>query len=135
MTIRAVDLPAQPKTWLCGDGIVYHDLSGFTHLSIDMAVFLYQQRAKLVAEQPVAVIMLAEDMLTLDFEVQTYACHPQLQLTTQALAVVGESFMVRHFVDVFISYHVPDYPVRHFTAEAEAKDWLLALEQISDQSL
>jgi hypothetical protein len=125
MSIRDTELGDKPDTWLGDDGIVYHDLSGISHLSATLMKFLLNQRIAITGRKSVPVIMLAENVLTVDFEVQILASNPQVLNVTRAIGIVGNSFMLRHLTSMFLSYHAPVYPVARFDTREEAKDWLL----------
>ena len=127
MTLREVDLPEKPKVWLGEDGIVYNDLSGFRHLTISLAQYLYRERRRLSGKRKTPVLVLAADLLTIDFEVQVFASRPNMAYWTSAMAIVGDSFMLRHFVSMFVSYHDPAFPVELFCAHDEAQFWLQGL--------
>lgn len=125
MTVRGVDLPKKPAVWLGDDGIVYNDLSGFRHLTLDMVRYLHNERLRLTQRSTYPLLLLAADVLTLDFEVQVYASRPDLQHWTSAMAVVGDSFMLRHLVSMYVSYHPPSYPLQLFSELQPAREWLL----------
>ena len=129
MTVRGIDLPPKPDVWL-DDGIVYADLRGSRHLTPEMVRYIYAQRRRLAGRRRLPMLLLAREILTIDFEVQLLASRPDWQYLTTAIAIVGESFMLKHFVTVFTSYHAPDYPVAFFTASTEAVAWLT---EIKDQ--
>ena len=106
------------------DGIAVHDLSGFSHLSLELMHQLYRQRLYLADPIPAYVMLLAKDVLTVDFEVQLHASNPKVQRVTKAIAIVGSSFMLEHLTSMFLSYHAPAYPVKRFDTEADAVCWL-----------
>ena len=124
MTVRGVDLPPKPDVWLGEDKIVYADLRGIRHLSLELVQFVYRERRRLASKEKLPLLLLAKDLLTIDFEVQLFASRPDTQFLTTALAIVGQSFMLKHFVSVFVSYHAPDYPVELFDNQSEACEWL-----------
>lgn len=134
MTVRGIDLPAKPDVWIGDDNIVYADLRGFRHLTLDLVHYIHRQRRRLASQKRMPLLLLAKDILTIDFEVQLYASHPDMQLATQALAIVGDSFMLRHIVSVFVSYHAPDYPVALFSDQNDACEWL-GIEKSNDKQL
>lgn len=127
MTIRGLDSPAKPQTWLGENGIVYHDLNGFSHLTIELVRFMHNSRRRVAGRRRLPVLMLAQDILTVDFEVQLFASHPDLLRSTSALAVVGNSFMLRHLTSMFLSYHAPAYPVQRFDLRDDAESWLAGI--------
>lgn len=129
MSIRDTDQLSKPITRLGDDGIVYHDLTDLSHLSVDLMRFLYGQRLRLTGKARRPVVMLAQHILTVDFEVQLFASHPQILESTDAVAIVGSSFMLRHLTAMFLSYHAPGYPVALFDDIAEAKEWVLRGEK------
>ena len=124
MTIRGVETPDKPLTWRGDNGIVYHDMRGFSHLTLDLVQFIHRAHIRLTGHTAVPVLLLADDLLTLDFEVQVFASHPDVLDSISALAIVGNSFMLRHLVSMFISYHQPGYPVQRFDSRGEAEAWL-----------
>ena len=124
MSIRDTDQLPKPITRLGDDGIVYHDLTDLSHLSVDLMRFLYGQRLRLTGKARRPVVMLAQHILTVDFEVQLFASHPQIIESTEAVAIVGTSFMLRHLTSMFLSYHAPGYPVALFDEVGEAKEWV-----------
>lgn len=115
----------KPTTWIGSDNVVYHDLTGFSRLSLELVKYLYGQRLRLSAKGPHRVIVLAPDILTVEFEVQLFASNPAMLRSVAAMAIVGQAFMVRHLTSMFLSYHAPSYPVCLFDTQAEATDWLL----------
>jgi len=127
MTIRGVNSPAKPQTWLGENGIVYHDLHGFSHLTIDLVRYMHNARGRIAGRRKRPVLILGQDILTVDFEVQLFAFHPDLLRSTSALAVVGNSFMLRHLTSMFLSYHAPVYPVQRFDLRDEAEGWLTGI--------
>lgn len=127
MTIRGVNSPAKPATWLGENGIVYHDLHGFSHLTIDLVRFMHNAHGRIAGQRKRPVLLLGQDILTVDFEVQLFASHPDLLRTTTALAIVGDSFMLRHLTAMFLSYHAPAYPVQRFDQRDEAECWLTGI--------
>jgi len=78
--------------------------------------------------------MLAKDILTMDFEVQVYASHPNVLNAVSAVAIVGDSFMLRHLTSMFLSYHQPGYPLELFSSQDAAEEWLLGSQQINSTS-
>ncbi|MAD45200.1 MAG: hypothetical protein CMI02_15240 [Oceanospirillaceae bacterium] len=129
MTIREVDSPEKPRTWLGSNGIIYHDLKGFSHLTLDLIRYLNTAHLRINDTSPKPVLMLAADVLTMDFEVQVFASHPRVLGAISAIAVVGDSFMLRHLTSMFLSYHKPAYPVMLFPSRADAEAWLLGSAQ------
>lgn len=129
MVIRDTGSGQKPRTWLGEDGIVYHDLSGVSHLSADLMTYLLNQRVAITGRRSTDVIMIAENVLTVDFEVQLLASNPQVLKLTNSIAIVGSSFMLRHLTSMFLSYHAPVYPVARFDSIAEAQAWLLSRER------
>lgn len=129
MVVRDTGSGEKPRTWLGDDGIVYHDLSGISHLSADLMTFLLNQRVAITGRRSTDVIMIAENVLTVDFEVQLLASNPQVLRVTSSIAIVGDSFMLRHLTSMFLSYHAPVYPVARFDSVAEAQSWLLRREK------
>jgi hypothetical protein len=124
MPIRGVDIPHKPAVWRADDGVVFVDLSGFRHLNSDQVRFIHNARLRVSGRQPHPLLVLAGDLLTVDFDVQLFAARPDLQHWTEAMAIVGNSFMLRHLVSMFTSYHPPRYPVRLFDTEGQALQWL-----------
>lgn len=124
MTIRGLNSPHKPRTWLGENGIVYHDLHGFSHLTTNLVRFMHNAHARIAGRQKRPVLLLGQDILTVDFEVQIFASHPDLLRTTSAMAIVGDSFMLRHLTSMFLSYHAPAYPVQRFDRRDEAESWL-----------
>ena len=123
MSIRDTGLGLAPGYEVDGD-IILHDLTGFSHLSLELMHTLYKQRVRQRGKQPCAVVLLVPDVLTVDFEVQIHASNPTVQASTSAFAVVGDSFMLKHLTSMFLSYHAPDYPVRLFSDRGAALAWL-----------
>jgi len=123
MSIRDTGVGNAPVCRIEGN-IVIHDLSGFSHLSLELMHTLYKQRIKLAGQNPRSVIIIADDVLTVDFEVQLHASNPKVQASTSAIAVVGDSFMLKHLTSMFLSYHAPAYPVELFSSLESAKSWL-----------
>lgn len=115
----------KPTTWIESDGVIYHDLAGFSRLSLELVKYLYSQRLRLSAKGPHRVIVLAPDILTVEFEVQLFASNPAMLRSVAAMAIVGQAFMVRHLTSMFLSYHAPSYPVCLFATTNDAKEWLL----------
>lgn len=130
MTIREVDSSAKPRTWLGSNGVIYHDLKGFSHLTLDLIRFIHNAHLRISNNDAKPVLMLAQDVLTMDFDVQVYASNPQVLDSISAVAVVGDSFMLRHLTSMFLSYHKPVYPVALFSSVEEAEDWLLGKQQV-----
>jgi hypothetical protein len=123
MTVRDTGAGAAPEIRVEND-IVVHDLSGISHLSLELMRTLYKQRVHRVGKSPKSVAIIASDVLTVDFEVQIYASNPLVQASTQAVAVIGDSFMLQHLTSMFLSYHAPSYPVRLFGNIGDAMRWL-----------
>lgn len=134
MTLRGVDSPAKPQTWRGENGIVYHDMGGFSHLTLDLVSYMHTGHLRLTGRQAVPVILLAEDLLTVDFEVQIFASHPDVLNSVSTLAIVGSSFMLRHLTAMFLSYHQPVYPVQRFDSRTEAEAWLLGEYRVHGDS-
>lgn len=124
MTVRGIGSSKQPQTYLTEDGVVCHDLTGFSHLTMDLVRQLYRQHIRLRGAQPARIMLLANDVLTVEFQVQLYASHPDLQRSIKALAIVGNAFMAKHLYSMFVSYHPPEYPVKQFDEQAQAEVWL-----------
>ena len=135
MTIRGVDSPAKPSTWLGSNGIVYHDLTGFSHLNLEVVRYIHTAHVRVAGRQARPVLLVGHDILTIDFEVQLFASHPAVLGAVQALAVVGNSFMLRHLIAMFLSYHQPAYPVMRFDDQAEAEAWLLGSQEQDDSQI
>ena len=114
----------RPASWLTEEGILYHDLKGYRHLSIDLMRYLSRQHLTITHGKPARVLVLADDLLTVDFEAQLFASHSRSSLLTQAIAIVSHSFVIRHVVSTFVSYHAPVYPVRVFDSQCQAENWL-----------
>ncbi|MBE0483240.1 MAG: hypothetical protein IBX52_07025 [Bacterioplanes sp.] len=114
----------KPTTWIGSDGVIYHDLTGFSRLSLELVKYLYSQRLRLSAKGPHRVVVLAPDILTVEFEVQLFASNPAMLRSVAAMAIVGQAFMVRHLTSMFLSYHAPGYPVRLFDSIHDATEWL-----------
>lgn len=131
MSVRGVSSSTNPVSSLTETGIVCHDLTGFSHITMDLVRQLYRQRLRLVGSGRRPLLLLAQDILTVEFQVQLYASHPDLQRNVTALAIVGNSFMLRHLTSMFLSYHAPDYPVQLFDTRAEAEAWLTGDAQAS----
>lgn len=127
MSIGGVDLPKKPDISLFGNNIVICDLTGFRHLSVDLVRYIHNERMRQTNRKQHAVLLLVPDLLTLDFEAQIFASRPDLQQWTEAMAVVGDSFMLRHLVSMYASYHAPGYPLELFTKEELALEWLQPL--------
>ncbi len=104
MTVRDTGAGAAPEIRVEND-IVVHDLSGISHLSLELMRTLYKQRVHRVGKSPKSVAIIASDVLTVDFEVQIYASNPLVQASTKAVAVIGDSFMLQHLTSMFLSYH------------------------------
>ncbi len=113
----------RPVSWLTEDGILCHDLTGYRHLSMDLIRYLSRQHVLLTDGRPARVMVLADDLLTVDFEVQLFASRAWVSKLIASLAVVCHSFVIQHLTSMFISYHAPSYPVRVFTCRQEAEDW------------
>ena len=114
----------RPASWLTEEGILYHDLKGYRHLSMDLMRYLSRQHLTITHGKPARVLVLADDLLTVDFEAQLFASHSRSSLLTQAIAIVSHSFVIRHVVSTFVSYHAPVYPVRVFDSQCQAENWL-----------
>lgn len=114
----------RPASWLTEEGILYHDLKGYRHLSMDLMRYLSRQHLTITHGKPARVLVLADDLLTVDFEAQLFASHSRSSLLTQAIAIVSHSFVIRHVVSTFVSYHAPVYPVRVFESQCQAENWL-----------
>ncbi|WP_430461979.1 hypothetical protein ACQUQU_04070 [Thalassolituus sp. LLYu03] len=131
MTIRGVDSSAKPITWLGSNGIVYHDLAGFSHLTLALVSYIHRAHIRVGGREPRPVLLLGQDILTIDFEVQIFASHPDVLHAVGALGIVGNSFMLRHLTSMFLSYHQPAYPVQRFDLREEAEAWLLGAPGLS----
>ena len=129
MTIRGIDTTPAPRTWLGSNGIIYHDLSGFSHLTLEMVDALHRGHLRVAGNDSRAILILADGVLTIDFEVQLFASHPRILSSVSSLAIVGSSFMLRHLSSMFLSYHRPAYPVEVFDTREEAEAWLLGSEE------
>ena len=123
MTVRDTGAGAAPEIRVEND-IVVHDLTGISHLSLELMRTLYKQRVHRAGMSPKLVAIIAPDVLTVDFEVQIYASNPLVQASTRAVAVIGDSFMLQHLTSMFLSYQAPAYPVRLFGHYADAMQWL-----------
>ena len=123
MAIRDTGAGAAPEIRVENNTVV-HDLSGISHLSLELMRTLYKQRVHKVGKSPKSVVIIASDVLTVDFEVQIYASNPLVQASTLAVAVIGDSFMLQHLTSMFLSYHAPSYPVRLFGHIDDAMQWL-----------
>lgn len=134
MTIRSVDLSAKPESWLGSNGIVYHDLTGFSHLTLAIVDFLHKSHIRVGGREPRPVLLLGQDLLTIDFEVQIFASYPEVLRIVSALAIVGNSFMMRHLTAMFLSYHRPLYPVSRHDSREEAEVWLSAPDLRAESS-
>lgn len=128
MSLRGLGSSARPNTHLCGNGIVCHDLNGFSNLTMDLVRLMHQEHVRVAGRHARPVLLLADSVLTVEFQVQLFASHPDLQRSVRALAIVGSSFMLRHLTSMFLSYHAPDYPVRRFDHRDEAEAWLAGRE-------
>ncbi len=113
-----------PDSWLTEEGILYHNLKGYRHLSMDLMRYLSRQHLSITHGRPARVLVLADDLLTIDFEAQLFASHSRSSRLTQAIAIVSHSFVIRHVVSSFVSYHAPVYPVRVFDNQCQAEHWL-----------
>lgn len=133
MTVRGVELPGKPDVEIMRDNIVRVDLCGFRHLGMDQVRFIHNERMRKGGCKPQAILLIASDILTIDFEVQIFASRPDLILRTSSLAIVGDSFMLRHFVALFMSYHAPAYPVELFADEDSAMAWLNQLQDNAEE--
>ena len=134
MTVREVDCPGKPGTWQGSNGIIYHDLRGFSHLTLDIVRYLNNAHHRICSHKKTPVLMLASDVLTMDFEVQVFASHPRVLDAISAIAVVGGSFMLRHLTSMFLSYHQPVYPVQLFSSQEEAEQWLLSADAVGQDT-
>ncbi len=130
MTIRDTGTGSAPEIRVEND-VVVHDLTGISHLSLELMRTLYRQRVRTVGKSPKPIAIIASDVLTVDFEVQIYASNPLVQASTQAVAVVGDSFMLKHLTSMFLSYHAPVYPVRLFSYLNDAMQWLSGDESVN----
>ncbi len=124
MPLRGLDSSARPVTTLCANGVVCHDLGGFADLTMHLIRIMHQEQIRIAGRHSRPMLLLANDILTVEFEVQLFASHPQLQHSIRALAIVGSSFMLKHLTAMFLSYHAPDYPVRRFDTREDAEAWL-----------
>lgn len=68
MTVRGVDLPPKPDVWLGEDKIVYADLRGIRHLSLELVQFVYRERRRLASKEKLPLLLLAKDLLTIDLK-------------------------------------------------------------------
>lgn len=116
--------PSERTTQLVMGEAIRHDLTGISHLSLGFMKNLMHERSRLSQGRPTSVIMVAPDVLTIDFEVQLVASDVEVQRLTRAMAIVGDSFMLRHLTSMFLSYHAPAYPVQRFSCEQDALRWL-----------
>lgn len=124
MSLRGLGSSARPRTSLGEAGVVCHDLQGFSDLTMDLVRLMHQEHIRVAGRHARPVLLLANDILTVEFQVQLFASHPDLQRSIRALAIVGTSFMLRHLTSMFLSYHAPDYPVKRFDTREEAQQWL-----------
>lgn len=127
MSIR--DSKPLSRTWIDRGGLVCHDLTGCSHLSQELMQGLFSERLRITNGRKCLVMIIAKNVLTVDFEVQLHASDPRLLLVTEGMAIVGDSFMIRHLTSMFLSYHAPGYPVERFDTEDDAKLWLQGLRE------
>lgn len=129
MTIRDSEVFTSSRTWMIDDSFVCHDLTGFSHLTKELMQTLFRERVNVAQGRKCPVMIIAKNVLTVDFEVQLQASDPRLLLATDGIAIVGDSFMLRHLTSMFLSYHAPGYLVQRFDTEEEAKVWLMSLRE------
>lgn len=129
MSIRDSERLNRCRTWMNEDGLVCHDLTSFSHLTQELMQSLFRERVRIAQGRKCPVMIIAKNVLTVDFEVQLHASDSQLLMVTEGIAIVGDSFMIRHLTSMFLSYHAPGYPVKRCDTEEEAKEWLMNLRE------
>jgi hypothetical protein len=129
MSIRDSQSLEPSRTWMTEDGVVCHDLTGISHLTQMLMQELFSERVRIAEGRKCPVMMIATNVLTVDFEVQLHASDPRLLVVTEGIAIVGDSFMIQHLTSMFLSYHAPGYPVERFDTEEKARVWLMSLRE------
>jgi hypothetical protein len=129
MSIRDSQSLEPSRTWMTEDGVVCHDLTGISHLTRMLMQELFSERVRIAEGRKCPVMMIATNVLTVDFEVQLHASDPRLLVVTEGIAIVGDSFMIQHLTSMFLSYHAPGYPVERFDTEEKARVWLMSLRE------
>lgn len=136
MSIRDSQSLELSRTWMTEDGVVCHDLTGVSHLTQALIQKLFSERVRIAEGRKCPVMMIAKNVLTVDFEVQLHASDPRLLVVTEGIAIVGDSFMIQHLTSMFLSYHAPGYPVERFDSEEQARVWLMSLrERVSSERI
>lgn len=116
--------PDQPHSWMTEDGVLVHDLKGFGHLNMALIRRLTSQHNSLTGGTSASVLVLAEELKTIDFDVQRLVSRSRSSHLISALAVVCDSFMVTQLSRTLVEYHQPVYPMSVFDNREEAETWL-----------
>ena len=116
--------PDQPHSWMTEDGVLVHDLKGFGHLNMALIRQLTRQHNDLTGGAAASVLVLAEELKTIDFDVQRLVSRSRESNLISALSVVCDSFMVAQLSRTLVEHHQPVYPMRVFVNREEAEAWL-----------
>jgi len=112
-----------PQVWLGSDGILRIAYPRDFHLSLDAMHRVYQQHLKITTEK-LPTLVYAESVASADHDAQQFASSDEAVSLVSIMAIVVKSFFTRALADIFMKYHRPPYPVRVFTREEDALDWL-----------
>lgn len=109
--------------WLDENGILYSIAKKGVPITKEGLQSVYSIMKNITHGNKVCILtdmtnVTPEDKATRDFAAS------QMIAFTKALALVAKSYMSRMIANVFLNFNNPPYPVKIFTDEDKAKEWL-----------
>ena len=114
------------KVWLRQDGILQIDLSGIKHLKLPIMEDIYQQHIA-ISQEKLQILFTGGSILGYDKEAVSYVSSAKVCALTSSAAILTHSKLEQYLGRMFLWYTPPPFPVKLFSNEEDAINWLKML--------
>lgn len=112
------------KVWMSGNNICYAELLPGIEIEINGAKENVSALKNVCGDKKTPIIIDSRNIKSMDRESRIYFSSEEIQTFTLALAILISSAVSRVIGNFFIGLNKPPYPVKLFTSEEKALDWL-----------
>lgn len=113
-----------PTVRLDEQGILQVDFGPRGRLTRKAQQIVYEQHIKLAPNIKSPILVRCDYMLSTDREAERYASSEEIIAVIKAMAFVTKTPLANHLGEMFMWFSRPPYPVKLFTAEEKALEWL-----------
>jgi hypothetical protein len=105
-------------------GILCVDYGFHATVTLELAREVHRLHRRLAGGRRVPVLIKGRGILDVEWEAYRFAQRPEVNEVTAAVALLATTPLERYLAQMFLLYHRPAHPVRVFSDERAAMDWL-----------